>query len=201
MKKKIIVLATLLWKLQAVKDLVRPLPKNQRVRTPFDSEHVNGSQTLVKSAWEHFHHFFRSLSENLTWKISPLGICWIWGMFRYTLTANQNYSFQDLENLCSPTQIQLSLKPTTFSQNFWIFWNLYQFLNILEKMMIIIGRLFRKLQTVRDLVRPLSKKHRFRTPLDSQHVKGFQTLIKSAWQHFHHIFNQSERTWLEKYLT
>ena len=101
-------------------------------------------------------------------------------MFRYTLTANQNYSFQDSENLCSPTQIQLSLKPTTFSQNFWIFWNLYQFLNILEKMMIIIGRLFRKLQTVRDLVRPLSKKHRFRTPLDSQHVKGFQTLIKSA---------------------
>ena len=88
--------------------------------------------------------------------------------------------FSRFREFCSPTQIQLSLKPTTFSQNFWIFWNLYQFLNILEKMMIIIGRLFRKLQTVRDLVRPLSKKHRFRTPLDSQHVKGFQTLIKSA---------------------
>ena len=37
---------------------------------------------------------------------------------------------------------------------------------------------FRKLQTVKDLVRPLSKKHRFRTPVESEHVKGSQTLGK-----------------------
>ena len=35
-------------------------------------------------------------------------------MFRNTLTANDKYSFHDLENLFSPTQIQLSLKPKTF---------------------------------------------------------------------------------------
>ena len=46
--------------------------------------------------------------------------------------------------------------------------------------MIVIATLFRKLQIVKDLVRPLSKKHRFRTPFDSQHVKGSQTLVKSA---------------------
>ena len=45
-----ILIATLLRKLQAVKDLVRPLSKKQRFRAPFDSQHVNGSQTLVKSA-------------------------------------------------------------------------------------------------------------------------------------------------------
>ena len=45
--------------------------------------------------------------------------------------------------------------------------------------MIVIRTLFRKLQTVKDLVRPLSKKHRFRTTFDSQHVKQSQTLLKS----------------------
>ena len=49
-----------------------------------------------------------------------------------------------------------------------------------EKKMIIIGTLFRKLQNVKDLVRPLSKKHRFRTSFDSQHVKGSETVVKPA---------------------
>ena len=46
--------------------------------------------------------------------------------------------------------------------------------------MIVIATFFRKLQTVKDLVRPLSKKHHSRTTLDSQHVKWSQTLEKSA---------------------
>ena len=46
--------------------------------------------------------------------------------------------------------------------------------------MILIPTLFRKLQTVQDLVRPLSKKQRFGTPFDSQHIKGFQTLVESS---------------------
>ena len=55
-------------------------------------------------------------------------------------------------------------------------------------MMIVIATLFRELQTVKDLVRPLSEKHRFKAPLDSQHVKGSQTLEKSSGEHFHNIF-------------
>ena len=43
-----------------------------------------------------------------------------------------------------------------------------------------IATVFPKLETVKDLVRPLSKKYRFRTFLDSQHVKGSQTLVNSA---------------------
>ena len=46
--------------------------------------------------------------------------------------------------------------------------------------MIVTGALFRKLQVVKDLVRPLSKKHPFRAPFDSQHAKGYQTLGKLA---------------------
>ena len=44
-----------------------------------------------------------------------------------------------------------------------------------------------------ELVRPLSKKHHFRTPFGSQHVKVSQTLVKSAREPFHHIFRHSER--------
>ena len=54
---------------------------------------------------------------------------------------------------------------------------------------MVIANVFPKLQTVKDLVRPLSKKRCFRTPFDSQHVKELQTLVKSAWEHFYHIFS------------
>ena len=52
-----------------------------------------------------------------------------------------------------------------------------------------MATLFRKIQTVEDLVRPLFKKHRFRNSFENQHVKESQTLAKSASQHFSHIFS------------
>ena len=47
-------------------------------------------------------------------------------------------------------------------------------------MMIVILSLFGKLQTVKDLVRPLSEKRRFRKPFASENVKASQTLVKSS---------------------
>ena len=46
--------------------------------------------------------------------------------------------------------------------------------------MIVKATLFRKLQTMKDLIKPHSKKYRFRIPFESQHVKACQTLVKSA---------------------
>ena len=46
--------------------------------------------------------------------------------------------------------------------------------------MTLIAYVFLKLQTVKDLVRPMSKKRPLRTPFDSQHVKGSQTPAKSV---------------------
>ena len=63
---------------------------------------------------------------------------------------------------------------------FCYFWNVHQILNTLNKQMIVIATLLRKLQAVKDLVRPLSKKQCFRTPFDSEHVKQYQTLVQSA---------------------
>ena len=45
--------------------------------------------------------------------------------------------------------------------------------------MIVLATLFRKLQTVKELVRVLSKKQYFGTLSDNQLIKGTQTLVKS----------------------
>ena len=119
-------------------------------------------------------------------------------MFRNTLTFNYRYPIRDCENFTHPPPPHPT--PPRFKCNyllneklFFILWfhfqKLHQIVNILKKIMIFIATLFRKLQTVKDLVRPLSTKHRFRTPIDSQHLKGSQTLVKSSSEPFHHIFS------------
>ena len=64
-------------------------------------------------------------------------------------------------------------------------------------MMILIAYVFSKLQTAKDLVRPMFKKRRFRTLSESQHVKGSQTLVKSADSTFIIFFITLKKTDLE----
>ena len=64
--------------------------------------------------------------------------------------------------------------------------------------MIVIATLFRKLQTVKDWVRPLFKNHRFRNSFDNQDFKESQTLVKSASEHLHHIFSSLQETLILK---
>ena len=59
------------------------------------------------------------------------------------------------------------------------FWNLHEILNILKKKMMVIANIFPNLQTLKMLVRPLSKKRRFRKRLVSQHVKVSVILVDS----------------------
>ena len=101
-------------------------------------------------------------------------------MLRNTLTANDKYPVRDCENLWSLIQMQLSLKPKTFSRSFVPFLEYALNLKHFEKKDDGHSYLLSDLQTVKDLVKQLSKKYRFRTPLGSQHVKGSQTFVKSA---------------------
>ena len=55
-------------------------------------------------------------------------------------------------------------------------------------MMILIVNGYPKLGTVIILLRPLSKKRRFRTRFDSQHVKVSQIRAKSQWERLRHVF-------------
>ena len=63
-----------------------------------------------------------------------------------------------------------------FLNFFFHFWNLHQTLNVLKKKMIVLANVFPKLENVKNFVRTLSKKRRFRTRFDSQHVKASQTI-------------------------
>ena len=101
-------------------------------------------------------------------------------MFRNTLTDNDKYPFRDCENLSTSIQMQFFLNPKTFSDSFALFLQSKSNFKHFEKKMIIIATLFRQLQTVKDLVRPLSEKHRFKALFDSQPAKGSQTLVKSS---------------------
>ena len=76
-----------------------------------------------------------------------------------------------------------------FSISLFPWFNIHQILNIFKKNKIVIANVFSKWQTVKDLVGLLSKKRRFTTSFDSQHVKGSQTIVKSKWEHFCQIFS------------
>ena len=67
-------------------------------------------------------------------------------------------------------------KENLFLKFLFHFWISHQILNILKEKMIAIANVFPKLQTVKILVRPHSKKRCFRTHFDSEHVRASQTL-------------------------
>ena len=101
-------------------------------------------------------------------------------MFWNTLTANDNYPVQDCENLLSPIQMELSLKRKIFSNFVVPFLESTSNFKHLKKKMIAIPTLFWKLMNVKNLVGPLTKKHRSRTLFESRHVKESQTLVIST---------------------
>ena len=62
------------------------------------------------------------------------------------------------------------------------------------------GYFFPKLYTAKSGVTYMSIKPRVRRLMDSQHVKGSETLHKYAWQYFCHYFCHSERKSAQKIL-
>ena len=107
-KEKKIVIANVFPKLETAKDLVPPFSKNRHFRTSFDSQHVKGSQTLKKIAWEHLYHIFSSLWGEMISKISPLLNFEIICVFVNTMAADYKYPVPDCENLPFPIPMQLS---------------------------------------------------------------------------------------------
>ena len=107
LKKKTIVIANIFPKLQIVKNLVRSLSKKRLVRTPFASQHINREQTFVKSSWQNSYQISSSPWGKVIWKISPLVICEILGVFVHTLTTDDKYPVRYCENLSSSIQMEL----------------------------------------------------------------------------------------------
>ena len=132
--------------------------------------------------------------------MSPLVLGEILGFFLTTMTADYKYLVQDCENLPLPIQMQVSEKQKLFLNFLLHFWNLHQTWNVLEEKMIVLADVFPKLQTVKNFLRTLSKKHRLRTRIDSQHVKASQMLGNLHESAFTMFFHHSHGRWFGKFL-
>ena len=185
---KNIVIANVYPKLATVQGLVTSLTIQRRLKTSFDSQHVKGYQTLVKSSWVHFYHIFSSLWVEIIWQIFP----WLkFEIIGFLLTHGLSITsiLFLFVRICRSLFKSSSLKNKKHFLGFLFhLWNLHQILNNFKKKNIVIAHLFPKLATLRGLVTPLTIQRRLKTSFDSQHVKRYQTLLKSSWEHFHHIF-------------
>ena len=189
LQKKKIVIANVFPKLATVEGLVTPLTFRRRLKTSCDSQHVKQYQTLVKSSWEHFYHIFSSLWGEKIWKTSP----WLkFEIIGFLLTHGLLITciLFRIVRICRSLFKSSSLQNKKYFPGFLFhLWNLHQISNILQKKKIVIANVFPKLATVQGLVTPLTIQRRLKTSFDSQHVKRYQTLVKSSWEHFYHIFS------------
>ena len=84
----------------------------------FGSQHVNESQTLLRSARNHFHTTIPLILGRTSRKRLVLVKSEVLGQFVNTMTAVSNCFRYNMENLLQEVQTQMSLKPKTFS---WFF--------------------------------------------------------------------------------
>ena len=61
------------------------------LRTPFESQGVNGSQALLKPAQQHFYPNFALISDKLSWKTFLSVRSEVLGLFVNAFTANHMY--------------------------------------------------------------------------------------------------------------
>ena len=104
------------------------------------------------------------------------------------MTADDQYSLLNRDNLTQPFRKQLSQKPKAFSEFLLAFSkSTLNFEHLQKKDMTLIADLFAKLRTPKNVVRYMSKKSRFKGPFDRQHGKRVQTLLQSGSQDRYHI--------------
>ena len=103
-----------------------------------------------------------------------------------------------IERICSSLlKVNYLKNKKHFIKFLFRWWNLHQIFQHFRKKDDRDSWCISEITECQNVVRPLSKKRRFRTSFDSQLVKGFQTFVKWAWEHFCHIFLLlwSEITW------
>ena len=100
-RKKMALIPSVLLKLETAKNVVRKMSKKIRFKTPFDSQHAKGSQTLRNSSAKHFYHIFlTTLGDADLENISLTNICDLSTV--NAMTAADMYSLPERENLPQP---------------------------------------------------------------------------------------------------
>ena len=158
-------------------EIIEVFVKERPFRSSFNNQHVKGSQTLVKSAWEHFYHLFSSLRGEMFREVSPLLKFEIIGLFVGTLT-NENFFVSFFVQFMKSTS------------------NVEQ----VQKRKIVIANVFPKLKTVKDLVRRFSKKPLPDHPSTVNMLKGSKHLWNLHESTFIKFFHHSQEKWFRKYL-
>ena len=82
-----------------LKDVATETTKRSCFRTPFANERVNGFQTLLKSARNHYYSLFSSIRGKLSWQKSPSVEYEILRLFVNALTADDKFSGSNMQNL------------------------------------------------------------------------------------------------------
>ena len=115
LKNKITFIASIFPKLLIPKNVVTWMPESSCFITSFRSQSVKASQTLLKSARQHFYANFPLISNKLNCVSCILVGSEIIGPFFNTLTADHTYSYHNWEKFTQQVQTQLSSKPKIFS--------------------------------------------------------------------------------------
>ena len=156
-----------------------------------DSEHplthnmLKGPKHLLNLHGNTFIIFFITLSKTDLENVS-LSDRWSLGHFVHASTADDKYFLGKVRISCNHFKCNYLKKMTLFLNFFLKSRSHFQHL---DKKDTLRAYAFRNLQAAKDLVSLMPNNRRFRIPLDSQHVKGSQTLVQSAWQRFYHVFS------------
>ena len=119
---------------------------------PFGSESVNESQKLLQYAEKNFYPTFSLFWAKLSWKRLFLVRSENLGLLDNTLTANYEYTRINRKNVPLPNSAKLSKKPSIFCRIFFEFLEWKLNFQCFEKKMTLIGQVFPKLLTPRDVL-------------------------------------------------
>ena len=104
------------------------------------------------------------------------------------MTADDKYSLLNRDNLTQTIRIKLSQKLKALSQLFLPFSESILNFEHFQKKDDPDSCFFFKLGTLKNVVRYMSKKSRFKGPFDREHRKRIQTLLRSERHYRYHIY-------------
>ena len=153
LKKTIAPIADAFRKLCIPKKFVRLMSKKSRFGGPFDKQHGEWDQTVLKSAWHLFYHIYWSLWKQLSSIKSVLVIGKTLRLFFNTLTAGHKFSLLNRDNLMEPIQMESSLKRKKVSEMFAAILKCRSNFERFQRKMTLIADVIWKLRTPKTVVR------------------------------------------------
>ena len=126
LKHNMAFISSIFPKLLILESVITRMPEKVCFKTPFGSELVKRSKTLLKSSRQKFYAKFQLISKKLSCVSCGFVGCEILGSFFKMLTADHMYSCHNWGKFPQEFQVQLSSKLEVF------FWSVIAFLKSRE---------------------------------------------------------------------